>query len=107
LAIGIAVDDTIHVMVRWREEWTRRESVIEVLSETFREVLPALVFSTVLIAVGFGVIAFSEFSLTRNLGWVTALIVVLCLVADITLLPALLSVRRSESQEDAGSLVSG
>jgi predicted RND superfamily exporter protein len=53
-------------------------------------VVPALVYSTIAIAVGFGVVGLSDFTLIRNLGLVTSAMVVICLIADLTLLPALL-----------------
>ena len=56
----------------------------------FARVLPALLLTTATIALGFLVLALSDFTLIRNLGLVTSGIVVLCLVADATLLPALL-----------------
>ena len=56
----------------------------------FERVLPALVLTTVIIGLGFGVLALSGFTLIRNLGVVTSGLVVLCLLADVTLLPALL-----------------
>lgn len=106
LAVGIAVDDTIHVLLTWRRNLRGRNEVgvLASLCAAFEEVLPALVYTTVLIAVGFGVIAFSEFSLTRNLGWVTAVVVGLCLLADVTLLPALLATRE-DSRDSAGRFV--
>ncbi|MGH0036450.1 MAG: efflux RND transporter permease subunit [Myxococcota bacterium] len=93
LAIGIAVDDTIHVLLTFRRNKLLGGAVAEALAATYHEVLPALVYTTLAVSVGFGVISLSEFSLTRNLGWVTAVVVALCLFADLTLLPALLMVR--------------
>jgi predicted RND superfamily exporter protein len=91
LALGIAVDDTIHVTSRfaaWRGQGlTDRDA----LAESIRRVLPALTFSTIAIAVGFGVVGLSDFTLIRNLGLVTSAMVVICLLADLTLLPALLA----------------
>ncbi len=93
LALGIAVDDTIHLATRFRDFRQSGQEAADALDSALRVVLPALVFTTVGIALGFAVLALSEFTLVRNLGMVTAFLVVLCLLADITLLPALL-VRR-------------
>jgi predicted RND superfamily exporter protein len=62
-------------------------------------VLPAITLSTIAIGIGFGVLGFSGFSLTRNLGLVTAVIMVVCFLADTTLLPGLLPGRRGSSPE--------
>jgi predicted RND superfamily exporter protein len=90
LALGIAVDDTIHVATGYRDGLERGSKPVEALDRCFERVLPPLVFTTVAIAAGFAVLGLSEFSLIRNLGLVTSALVGLCLLADVTLLPALL-----------------
>jgi predicted RND superfamily exporter protein len=90
LALGIAVDDTIHVLSGFLRESRSGVGSEEALVNTFEQVLPALVFSTVAIAIGFGVLGLSNFTLVRNLGLMTSGVVVVCLIADLTLLPSLL-----------------
>lgn len=90
LALGIAVDDTIHVVagfvVRAEHGAPPREAVQAALAHA----LPAIVYSTVVLSLSFLILGLSEFTFTRNLGLLTAGILVLCLVADATILPALL-----------------
>ena len=90
LALGIAVDDTIHVLTAYRDGIAEGCKPPEALDRCFERVLPALALTTAIIAVGFAVLALSEFTLIRNLGLMTAGLVGLCLLADVTLLPALL-----------------
>ena len=82
LALGIAVDDTIHFATVYQEEPT--------LDSTLQKVLPALASTTLAVGAGFSVLGFSEFAFTRNLGILTALIMALCFLADVLLLPSLL-----------------
>jgi predicted RND superfamily exporter protein len=82
LALGIAVDDTIHFATVYRIEPT--------LDSTLQKVLPALASTTLAVGAGFCVLGFSEFAFTRNLGILTALIMALCFLADVLLLPSLL-----------------
>lgn len=89
MALGIAVDDTIHLVTRYREMSVDR-SPQEALRAALQRVLPPLVMTTLAIAIGFAVLGLSGFTLIRNLGIVTAALVTLCLLADLTLLPALL-----------------
>lgn len=103
LALGIAVDDTIHVVDRYRRERARGAAAPAALAETYHHVLPALVYTSVAIALGFLALAFSEFLLTRNLGLVTAVVVAICLVADTTLLPAVLLGQRGEAPDAKGA----
>jgi predicted RND superfamily exporter protein len=95
LALGVAVDDTIHLTTRFYERVEAGASSLRALGEALSGVLTALVFTTVMISVAFAVLGFSEFTFTRNLGLLTAAIMGLCLLADATLLPALLLSRRS------------
>ncbi len=90
LALGIAVDDTIHVMTGYTTYRRSGEKPLMALDRCMEHVLPALVFTTAAIVVGFAVLAFSQFTLIRNLGLVTSGLVFLCLLADMTLLPPLL-----------------
>ena len=104
LALGIAVDDTIHVVTTFRSLRNRGEASVASLESSFRLVLPALIYTTVIVGIGFVVLGLSQFTLTRNLGIVTTAVVVICLLADTTLLPALL-IRRDECRR-SGNRVS-
>lgn len=85
LALGIAVDDTIHVVALYDEQPS--------LDRTLRRVLPALATTTLAVGLGFSVLGFSEFAFTRNLGVLTAIIMVLCFLGDVLLLPCLIGLR--------------
>jgi predicted RND superfamily exporter protein len=90
LAVGVAVDETIHLITgfaRARELGATSENA---LAEAVRRVVPALVLTTIVIAAGFLVLSISEFRFTRNLGLRTAGVMVLCVASNTTLLPALL-----------------
>lgn len=90
LALGIAVDDTIHVMTGYTDRRRAGEKPLLALDRCMEQVLPALVFTTVSIVAGFAALALSQFTLIRNLGLVTSGLVFLCLLADMFLLPPLL-----------------
>jgi hypothetical protein len=90
VALGIAVDDTIHVATGYRDERALGLGPREALDATFARVLPPVVLTTVAITLGFAVLGASEFTLIRHFGLVTAGLMVLCLLADLLLLPVLL-----------------
>jgi predicted RND superfamily exporter protein len=91
LALGIAVDDTTHLVLRYQDAVNRGAEPQHALAHSFRVVLPAVILSTLAISAGFGVLSLSEFAITQNLGLVTTSIVLACMIADATLLPALLA----------------
>ena len=96
LALGIAVDDTIHLVNGFHERWKDGAHPETALADSISGVLHPVVMTTIVIALGFGLIGFSGFVLTRNVGLLLAGVTIVCLLADLFLLPALLlTVRRS------------
>ena len=49
-----------------------------------------MIYTTTAVGIGFAVLGISRFTLVEHLGLLTAAIMVLCLLADLLLLPALL-----------------
>jgi predicted RND superfamily exporter protein len=90
LALGIAVDDTIHVVNGFQMRRRIGREPVSALIETMRAILPALVYTTVAVGMGFLVLGLSTFTFTRDLGLLTSSVMVLCLLADVMLLPSLL-----------------
>jgi hypothetical protein len=90
LALGIAVDDTIHVAVGFALCRDRGMRPREALLGTYRRALAPVVYTSIAVALGFAILGLSGFTVTRHLGLLTAAIMVLCLAANLLLLPALL-----------------
>lgn len=67
LALGIAVDDTIHVMTGYTDLRSAGEKPLMALDRCMEQVLPALVFTTASVITGFAVLSLSQFTLIRNL----------------------------------------
>lgn len=101
LALGIAVDDTMHVITSLYEAHEGGASSEDALAVALRTNLPALTYTTVVIAAGFGVLGLSDFTYIRNLGLLIMAIMGVCLAADVSLLPALLRLRRDPAAEGA------
>ena len=91
LALGIAVDDTVHVALGINSAQARGLGSHGATLTCLRNVTQPLALTSLAIAVGFGVLGLSDFVLIRNLGLVTAGVVAVCWAADMTLLPALLT----------------
>lgn len=96
LAFGVAVDDTIHLVSRFHEHMRSGAEPLQSLEGALATVLHPIVLTTIVLVVGFGLIGFSGFVLTRNLGLLLAGVAFVCLLADLTLLPALLLAIRSQ-----------
>ncbi|MGH0032377.1 MAG: efflux RND transporter permease subunit [Myxococcota bacterium] len=103
LALGVAVDDTIHLVSAFHERRTAGARVEDALRRALGTVLHPVVLTTAAIAIGFGLLGFSGFTLTRNLGLVLAGVTVVCLLADLVLLPALLFLAEGRREDPTGS----
>ena len=92
MTIGIVVDDTVHFLSKYRR--ARHEygqDPEEAVRYAFDTAGRALFATTVVLVAGFLIFAFSPFVPTAQVGVLTAMIIAFALVADLTLLPALLT----------------
>ncbi|MCU4676845.1 efflux RND transporter permease subunit [Catenovulum sp. 2E275] len=90
IAMGIAVDDTIHFTHRYLDE-IKQNDPQQAMQKAFNSVGFALLFTTTIITLGFSLLSFSDFVPSILFGLLTGLAMLLALVTDLTLLPALLS----------------
>jgi predicted RND superfamily exporter protein len=90
VAVGLAVDDTLHVLFRFARERRAGRGVDAAILAAQAAVGRALVSSTVVLVAGLGCLALSAFLPTARFGLFTALACALALPGDVVLLPALL-----------------
>ncbi|MYJ75148.1 MAG: MMPL family transporter, partial [Gammaproteobacteria bacterium] len=94
MTIGIVVDDTVHFLSKYRRaqrEYGRNAE--ESVRYAFDTAGRALLTTTVVLVAGFLIFAFSPFVPTAQVGILTAMVIGFALIADLTLLPALLTTR--------------
>ena len=89
VALGIAVDDSLHFLLRYRKELSRGLPTIEALRNTIINTGSALMITTTVLVSGFLVLTLSAFLPTFQFGLLSALMIALALICDLTLLPAL------------------
>ena len=94
IIIGIAVDDTVHFMTRYRNEVIQQGDIKKALTTTILETGHAVVFTTLILGLGFGVMAFSSSAGTANVGIFGSIAILSGLLNDLFLLPALILVFR-------------
>ncbi|HEY5739067.1 MAG TPA: MMPL family transporter, partial [Gammaproteobacteria bacterium] len=91
IALGIIVDDTVHLLskyVRARDE--RKLSIEDSIRYAFHNVGGAIIVNTIVLSAGFMVMMTSAFKMNVDLGLMTVLSIVFALILDFLLLPALL-----------------
>ena len=104
MTVGIVVDDTVHFLAKYQR--ARRDyghDPEEAVQYAFDTAGRALFTTTVVLVAGFLILVFSPFVPTAQVGVLTAMIIGFALVADLSLLPALLTAldRRRPIGQDA------
>ena len=94
IALGIAVDDTIHFLVRFQAEIKDGKNLPDAVTATFLGTGRAIVFTSVVLFAGFAVLTTSDFIPARNFGWLSALTMLTAMIGDLYLLPALMHIFR-------------
>lgn len=90
IAIGLAVDDTIHLMTRFGAESHSRVDERAAVRATIRgEAIPVLT-TAVALALGFAVFGFSNFRIVAEFGLLAAGTMVYAAISDLLLMPILL-----------------
>ena len=87
VAIGIAADDTIHFLARYREERRLKAGPAEATARTLKAIGSALLFTSVVAASGFATLCMAPFRPIVHFGLVTGLAMLAALGADVLLLP--------------------
>jgi uncharacterized protein len=91
IAIGIAVDDTVHFMTRYQKEMSCLQNQMQSMDACVRtEIRPVLTTSFALI-LGFLVVAFSQFVPLLYFGVLAALVMLFAFIGDMFITPILLS----------------
>ena len=90
IAIGIAVDNSIHYIYRFREEYSRTRNYNESVYKSHDSIGRAIFFTGVTIIFGFSILIMSNFIPTIIFGLLTGLAMFIALIAVLTLLPKLL-----------------
>ncbi len=92
IIIGVAVDDTIHFMVKYIEARKRGDNLEDALRYVMRYAGSAIIFTTIVLSAAFLVFMFSSFNPNYHFGIVTASALIIAVIVDLLALPALLSI---------------
>jgi uncharacterized protein len=89
VALGIAVDDTVHLLVAFRRRRIGGMPIADAWQQTVSRVGPAIFITTLTACGAFWILGFSEFVPIRHFGLLAALAIAAALAADLLFLPAL------------------
>lgn len=91
MTYGIVTDDTVHTVTKYR--FARREHGLapeEAVRETLVYTGSAVILSSVALGMGFALLGISNFNITALMGALSALIIIIAMVAELFMLPGLL-----------------
>jgi len=94
ISIGIGVDNSIHYVYRFRQEFAIDQDYWAAIQRCHGSIGTALYYTTVTVVLGFSILAFSNFIPTIYFGLLSGLAMMAALIANLMLLPVL--IRRFE-----------
>jgi hypothetical protein len=90
ISLGIAVDDTIHYIHRFKREFQEDRRYLPVMHRCHGSIGHAMYYTSITVIIGFSILSFSNFIPTVYFGLLTVLAMVIALFSALTLLPELL-----------------
>ena len=92
ISLGLAVDDTIHFFHNFRRYFAETGNVREAVRQTLLTTGRAMLFTTIVLVLGFWLFMASTLKLNFNFGLLTGLTLIFALLSDFFLAPALLEI---------------
>ena len=90
ISVGIAVDNTIHYIHRFRHEFASNRNYLASMRRSHESIGYAMYYTSITIIIGFSILVLSKFIPSIYFGLLTGLAMLIALVAALTLLPQLL-----------------
>jgi predicted RND superfamily exporter protein len=90
IAIGLAVDDTIHYLVRYNREFKKDLDEKRAIRDTLHQVGKPIIFTTITLCAAFSILLFSSFKPTAIFGVLMMITSLSALIGDLILLPSLI-----------------
>ena len=94
ITIGIAVDNSIHYIYRFKEEFLKNKDYNKTLKVCHSTVGVAILNTSITIVFGFSILVFSKFIPTIYFGVFTGLAMLLAMISVLTLLPSLILISK-------------
>lgn len=92
IAIGLAVDDTIHFMLNFKRYYVRYADSERAIKETFLSTGKAMLITSIILSLGFFVYIASSMISIQNFGILTGAVILFALLSDLVIAPAMMIV---------------
>jgi predicted RND superfamily exporter protein len=104
IAIGLAVDDTIHFMHNFRRYYEQGGDPVVAVHQTLQTTGRAMLVTTIVLSIGFFIFGFAAMKNVRNFGLLTGFAIIMALLSDYLIAPALMvlvSKKKSSTVEES------
>jgi len=91
IGVGIAVDNSIHYITRFKIEYAKTKNYIESMYNSHQSIGYAMSYTSIAIMIGFSILVFSNFVPTIYFGLLTVLVMFISLASNLLLLPRLIT----------------
>ncbi|MCG8632560.1 MAG: efflux RND transporter permease subunit [Desulfobacterales bacterium] len=91
ISIGIAIDNTLHLFSRYNELCRRTSDYGGAVMETVRQEATPMVTTSLALALGFGVLLFSDFTIIAQFGALSAATMIIALFTNLLITPVIMS----------------
>ncbi len=98
ISLGIAVDNTVHFLTRFRKQRRGGETPIVAVESTINQVGPSITITTVTACIGFYALLPSAFEPISNLGLLSGSAILAALISNLLFLPAIIALSPAEKQ---------
>ena len=102
ISLGIAVDNTIHYIHRFKHEFNVDRNYINTMHRCHGSIGHAMYYTSVTIIIGFSILVLSSFIPSIYFGLLTGLAMLIALIAALTMLPQLIVVIKPFGLENGG-----
>lgn len=100
VAFGIAVDDTIHFLARFRYARKTGDRIIaDAVTNSFKDTGVSMIYTSIILFFGFVIFAFSSYGGTEALGQLTSITLLIALFTNLLLLPSLLLTFKKDDEK--------
>ncbi len=104
VSLEIAIDDTIHFFSRYLDECSHEPDAEKAVRNTMWAEAVPVVTTTIALALGFGILMLSNFTIVVQYGFLAALTMVIAMICDIFMTPVLVRQFRLVSIWDVASI---
>ncbi|MBW2328931.1 MAG: MMPL family transporter [Deltaproteobacteria bacterium] len=91
IAIGLAVDDTVHFIYNFKRYYTKSGDVRDAVGHTLHTAGRAMLTTSIVLSIGFFIFMFASMNNVFNFGMLVGIAIILALLGDFFLAPALMA----------------